>query len=88
MQDALVSQMAFAIPELIAELSFGMTLNAGDLVITGTPAGVGNARDPQVFLKPGDEVVVSGTGLGELRNRIVETDLYGNSSVMDMRGRT
>jgi 2-keto-4-pentenoate hydratase/2-oxohepta-3-ene-1,7-dioic acid hydratase in catechol pathway len=87
MQDALVSQMAFAIPELIAELSFGMTLNAGDLVITGTPAGVGNARDPQVFLKPGDEVVVSGTGLGDLRNKIVEADLYGNSSVMDMGGR-
>jgi 2-keto-4-pentenoate hydratase/2-oxohepta-3-ene-1,7-dioic acid hydratase in catechol pathway len=87
MQDALVAQMAFAIPELIAELSFGMTLNAGDLVITGTPAGVGNSRDPPVFLKPGDEVVVSGTGLGELRNRVVVADLYGNSSVMDMRGR-
>jgi 2,4-diketo-3-deoxy-L-fuconate hydrolase len=87
MQDALVSQMAFAIPELIAELSFGMTLNPGDLIITGTPAGVGNARDPQIFLKPGDELIVSGTGLGELRNRIVEADLYGNSSVMDMRGR-
>jgi 2,4-diketo-3-deoxy-L-fuconate hydrolase len=87
MQDALVSQMAFPIPELIAELSFGMTLNPGDLIITGTPAGVGNARDPQIFLKPGDELIVSGTGLGELHNRIVEADLYGNSSVMDMRGR-
>jgi 2-keto-4-pentenoate hydratase/2-oxohepta-3-ene-1,7-dioic acid hydratase in catechol pathway len=87
MQDASVAQMAFAIPELIAELSFGMTLKAGDLIITGTPAGVGNARDPPIFLKPGDEVVVSGTGLGELRNRLVDADLYGNSSVMDMRGR-
>jgi 2-keto-4-pentenoate hydratase/2-oxohepta-3-ene-1,7-dioic acid hydratase in catechol pathway len=87
LQDASVAQMAFPIAELIAELSFGMTLRAGDLVITGTPAGVGNARDPQIFLKPGDEVVVSGGPLGELRNRIVETDLYGHSSAPDMRER-
>ncbi|BDB26299.1 hypothetical protein Tamer19_44620 [Cupriavidus sp. TA19] len=87
MQDASVSQMAFPIPELIAELSFGMTLQAGDLVITGTPAGVGNARDPQVFLRAGDEVVVRGTGLGELVNRVVDADLYQQSSVMDMRSR-
>lgn len=84
MQDASVSQMAFPIPELIAELSFGMTLQAGDLVITGTPAGVGNARDPQVFLKAGDEVTVRGTGLGELVNRLMPADLYQQSSVPDM----
>ncbi len=87
MQDATVAQMAFPIPTLIAELSFGMTLRAGDLIITGTPAGVGNARTPQVFLKPGDEVVVSGGPLGELRNRIVEADLYARSSVADMGNR-
>nr|WP_302057657.1 fumarylacetoacetate hydrolase family protein [Paraburkholderia sp. CNPSo 3272] len=87
LQDASVSQMAFAIPELIAELSFGMTLRAGDLVLTGTPAGVGNAREPQVFLQAGDVVTVRGTGLGELVNRVVETDLYGRSSVTDMRRR-
>lgn len=86
-QDASVSQMAFPIPELIAELSFGMTLQAGDLVITGTPAGVGNAREPQVFLRAGDEVTVRGTGLGELVNRLVDVDLYQQSSVMDMRSR-
>lgn len=81
MQDALVRQMAFAIPELIAELSLGMTLHPGDVLLTGTPSGVGNAREPQVFLKAGDQVVVRGSGLGELRNTLRETDLYGSSGV-------
>lgn len=82
MQSALVAQMAFDIPTLIAELSFGMTLNAGDVVLTGTPAGVGNGRTPQVFLKPGDEVVTRGTGLGELRNIVTERDLYGEAEIV------
>lgn len=81
MQSALVKQMAFSIPEIIAELSYGMTLNSGDVVLTGTPAGVGNGRTPQVFLKPGDEVVTKGTGLGELRNRLAQQDLAGDSDV-------
>jgi 2,4-diketo-3-deoxy-L-fuconate hydrolase len=80
-QDALVSQMAFAVPDLIAELSFGMTLRAGDVLLTGTPAGVGYARTPPIYLKAGDEVVVRGSGLGELRNTVTEVDLYGESSV-------
>ena len=82
MQDALVKQMAFAIPELIAELSLGMTLRPGDVLLTGTPSGVGNAREPQVFLKAGDQVVVRGSGLGELHNTLRETDLYGASGVV------
>lgn len=84
MQSAWVKQMAFAIPELIAELSFGMTLEPGDVIITGTPVGVGNAREPQVFMRAGDEVVVRGTGLGELRNRLVARDLYGTSDIPAM----
>jgi 2-keto-4-pentenoate hydratase/2-oxohepta-3-ene-1,7-dioic acid hydratase in catechol pathway len=80
-QDALTSQMAFSIPELIAELSLGMTLHAGDVLITGTPSGVGNSRKPPIYLAPGDTVVISGTGLGEQRNRIVAVDLRGNSDV-------
>jgi len=80
-QDARVAQMAFSIPDLIAELSLGMTLHAGDVLLTGTPSGVGNSRKPPVYLAPGDTVVISATGLGEQRNRIVAVDLRGNSDV-------
>lgn len=81
MQDASTSQMAFSIPELIAELTYGMTICPGDILLTGTPSGIGNARTPPVFLKANDELVVTGSGLGELRNKLVETDLMGHSSV-------
>lgn len=81
LQDAVVAQMAFPIEELIAELSFGMTLYPGDVILTGTPSGVGNAREPQVFLKDGDEVLVRGGGLGELRNVMRAIDLAGTSDV-------
>ncbi|QDM20771.1 fumarylacetoacetate hydrolase family protein [Tardiphaga sp. vice154] len=82
LQDGLVAQMAFPIEELIAELSFGMTLHPGDVILTGTPSGVGNAREPQIFLHDGDEVVVSAGILGELRNRMQRVDLYGDSDIM------
>ncbi|KGJ01767.1 2-keto-4-pentenoate hydratase/2-oxohepta-3-ene-1,7-dioic acid hydratase (catechol pathway) [Paracoccus halophilus] len=84
MQSASLRQMAFPIEELLAELSFGMTLMPGDIVITGTPAGIGNAREPQIFLKPGDEMVVRATGLGELRNRVVAADLHEGTDVQNM----
>jgi 2-keto-4-pentenoate hydratase/2-oxohepta-3-ene-1,7-dioic acid hydratase in catechol pathway len=82
LQNAVVAQMAFPIAELIAELSFGMTLHPGDVILTGTPSGIGNAREPQIFLKDGDEVVVRGNGIGELRNRMVAQDLAGGSDVV------
>jgi 2,4-diketo-3-deoxy-L-fuconate hydrolase len=69
-QDASTRQMAFPIPTLIEELSFGMTLFPGDVLLTGTPSGVGNARTPQVFLHAGDQMIVRGEGLGELRNML------------------
>jgi 2,4-diketo-3-deoxy-L-fuconate hydrolase len=80
-QDAVVAQMAFPLPELIAEMSLGMTLRAGDLLLTGTPAGVGNAMTPQRFLAEGDVVEVSGGPLGVLRNVMTRTDLVGRSGV-------
>jgi len=82
MQSAVIKQMAFDIPTLISEMSFGMTLSAGDVILTGTPAGVGNARTPQVFLKSGDVVVTRGTGLGELRNVLEDRDLYGEAEIL------
>jgi 2-keto-4-pentenoate hydratase/2-oxohepta-3-ene-1,7-dioic acid hydratase in catechol pathway len=64
-------ELIFKIPELIAFLSSVFTLETGDVVSTGTPAGVGVARKPQRFLRPGDDVVVSVQGVGELRNPVV-----------------
>ena len=59
------------IPELIAYLSSVCTLEPGDVVATGTPAGVGFARTPPRYLQPGDEVIISIEGIGELRNPVV-----------------
>jgi 2-keto-4-pentenoate hydratase/2-oxohepta-3-ene-1,7-dioic acid hydratase in catechol pathway len=70
MQQAQASQMAFSVDVLISELSSGMTLRAGDVLLTGTPSGIGNAREPPVYLADGDEITVRATGLGELRNRM------------------
>ena len=81
LQDASTGQMAFSIPELVAELTYGMTVYPGDILLTGTPSGIGNARTPQIFLKHDDEVVVKATGLGELRNKLTQTDLLAASSV-------
>ncbi len=62
--------MIFDIPEIIAQLSLGMRLLPGDLIATGTPSGVGFARTPPEFLKPGDVVTCSVEGIGSIRNRI------------------
>jgi len=70
MQQARASQMAFSVDVLISELSSGMTLRVGDVLLTGTPSGIGNAREPPVYLADGDELIVRATGLGELRNRM------------------
>lgn len=70
MQDAPTSLMIFSIPFLISYLSRGMTLLPGTLLLTGTPAGVGFARKPPVYLKPGDVFEVEVEGIGTLKNRI------------------
>jgi 2-keto-4-pentenoate hydratase/2-oxohepta-3-ene-1,7-dioic acid hydratase in catechol pathway len=64
-------QQIFSIAAVIATLSRGMTLEAGDVISTGTPAGVGFARTPPEFLQPGDIVECEVAGIGRLRNRIV-----------------
>lgn len=71
LQQSNTRQLIFKIPELIAYLSSVVTLEAGDVVSTGTPAGVGYARKPPRFLQPGDDVVISVDQIGELRNPVV-----------------
>jgi 2,4-diketo-3-deoxy-L-fuconate hydrolase len=58
-----------------------MTVHPGDVLLTGTPSGIGNAPQPQIFLKEGDEVVVRAPGIGELRNCLVKADLAERPSV-------
>ncbi|WP_426247410.1 fumarylacetoacetate hydrolase family protein [Nocardioides sp. LHG3406-4] len=71
LQDSDTSLLIFDIPTLISTISEFTTLLPGDVILTGTPGGVGYRRDPQVFLKPGDEVVVEIDGLGSVRNTVV-----------------
>ena len=70
MQDSNTKQLIFGIDRLIAHLSALVTLSPGDLIFTGTPPGVGMARKPPVFLKPGDVVEVEIEGLGVLKNPV------------------
>jgi len=74
-QCARTDLMIFGVGALIAELSRGTTLLPGTLILTGTPAGVGMAADPPRYLRPGDEVRVSISGVGEIVNRFVATTL-------------
>jgi 2-keto-4-pentenoate hydratase/2-oxohepta-3-ene-1,7-dioic acid hydratase in catechol pathway len=69
-QDGTTAKMIFSVAELVSFLSRGMTLEPGDIIITGTPPGVGMARDPQLWLKPGDEVSIEIEGLGTLTNPV------------------
>jgi 2-keto-4-pentenoate hydratase/2-oxohepta-3-ene-1,7-dioic acid hydratase in catechol pathway len=70
MQDATTDDLVFKVPQLVARLSRLMTLEAGDIISTGTPSGVGSTRDPRVWLKPDDEIVISSPTLGRLETRI------------------
>jgi 2-keto-4-pentenoate hydratase/2-oxohepta-3-ene-1,7-dioic acid hydratase in catechol pathway len=70
MQNASTSDMLFDVPTLIATLSVVMELHPGDIIISGTPSGVGAARTPPVFMQPGDVCEVSIEGIGTLSNPI------------------
>jgi acylpyruvate hydrolase len=71
MQQACTSDMVFSVPFLISYISSLATLEPGDLLLTGTPAGIGCNRKPPVFLQPGDEVSVQIDGIGILTNFVV-----------------
>ncbi|MET9491107.1 fumarylacetoacetate hydrolase family protein [Nocardia sp. NPDC006630] len=69
-QESDLSMLIFSIPRLIADISTFTALTPGDVILTGTPGGVGYRRDPQLFLKDGDYVTVEIDGVGMVRNRI------------------
>jgi 2-keto-4-pentenoate hydratase/2-oxohepta-3-ene-1,7-dioic acid hydratase in catechol pathway len=72
LQDSSTAQMIFSVAEIIAYASQVITLEPGDLIATGTPAGVGVFRDPKVLLQDGDEVSVDIEGVGTLTNPITK----------------
>lgn len=71
MQDGNTDDLIFSVSELISHLSHSLTLLPGTVILTGTPSGVGFARSPQVFLRPGDVVEIEIDGIGVLRNPVV-----------------
>jgi 2-keto-4-pentenoate hydratase/2-oxohepta-3-ene-1,7-dioic acid hydratase in catechol pathway len=71
MQDATTADMIFSVAEIIAYVSASISLEAGDIIASGTPPGVGFARTPPVYLRPGDVVAVEIEGVGTLTNPVV-----------------
>ena len=71
LQNSNTRELIFKIPDLVAYLSSIVTLEPGDVISTGTPAGVGFARKPPRYLREGDDVIVRVDQIGELRNPVV-----------------
>jgi 2-keto-4-pentenoate hydratase/2-oxohepta-3-ene-1,7-dioic acid hydratase in catechol pathway len=74
LQKSNTRELIFKLPKLISYISQVMTLKPGDIITTGTPAGVGLAHKPPRWLRPGDVCVVEVAGLGQLRNPVVLED--------------
>ena len=72
MQQATTAMLIHSIPRLISYISTVMPLEPGDVIVTGTPGGVGNKRSPQVFMKPGDVVDIEIDAVGVLRNTVCD----------------
>ena len=70
LQDSSTEQMIFGVAQIVAYVSRAITLEPGDLIATGTPAGVGAFREPPIFLQPGDEVTIEIEGIGALTNPV------------------
>ena len=75
LQDSNTCELIFSIPTLVEFCSRAFTLLPGDVIITGTPHGVGVFRDPQIFLTDGDTVTVEVEGIGSLTNICAEEDV-------------
>ncbi|HZR94508.1 MAG TPA: fumarylacetoacetate hydrolase family protein [Gaiellaceae bacterium] len=71
MQDSSTANQIFGVAEVVSFVSQAITLEPGDLIITGTPAGVGAFREPKVWLAPGDEITIEIDGLGSITNPVV-----------------
>jgi len=74
MQDAVLADMIFPVPQLIAYISTFTPLAPGDVIVSGTPGGVGNKRNPPVYMKPGDRVEVEIDGIGTVSNGIISRE--------------
>jgi len=70
MQDSNTSNMIFGVADVVSFISQAITLEPGDLIITGTPAGVGAFRDPPVWLQPGDEITIEVDGVGSITSPV------------------
>jgi 2-keto-4-pentenoate hydratase/2-oxohepta-3-ene-1,7-dioic acid hydratase in catechol pathway len=71
LQKSNTRELLFKLPQLLSYISTMMPLLPGDIISTGTPAGVGMGRTPQRWLKPGDDVVIEVSGIGSLRNPVL-----------------
>jgi 2-keto-4-pentenoate hydratase/2-oxohepta-3-ene-1,7-dioic acid hydratase in catechol pathway len=71
-QHASLSELLFTIPELVSYISSFIVLRPGDVIVTGTPAGVGSSREPKLWMKPGDTVEVTVPGIGTLANPVTD----------------
>ena len=85
MQKGRTSNLIYSVPRLIAGLSGVITLYPGDLIFTGTPDGVGLGRDPKVFIQPGQELVTTIEGIGELRQKFVASGQGGAKPVHTLK---
>jgi acylpyruvate hydrolase len=71
-QESQLSQLIFDVPRLIADVSEFTVLEPGDVILTGTPGGVGYRRDPQIFLRSGDLIEVEIDGVGRIASQVVD----------------
>lgn len=72
MQNGRTRDLIHSVPRLVAQLSTNLTLHPGDIIFTGTPAGIGAGRDPKVFLRDGDRLHSWIEGLGEMTQTFVD----------------
>ncbi len=86
MQEGNTADMIFRVPFIVSYISEIATLEPGDVILTGTPPGIGNTRTPQVFMKPGDTITVEIEHVGKLTNPVVAEETVGVNHVGSTAG--